>query len=83
VKAGVIKLNSIAVKNPVTLTPYRTFREVWQPESKFVFRLRGGDEKNSPQCALFEAAGEAWRIDCIKNIKSYLLGMISDIPIIA
>ena len=53
--------------NPAVLKPYRTFVEVEQPESKFVFRMQTG-----PEMALFEADGGAWRIQAMKNIKEYL-----------
>ncbi|MEB9782308.1 hypothetical protein P4K16_30685, partial [Bacillus cereus] len=53
--------------NPVQLSPYRTFVEVEQPESKFVFRMREG-----ARCGLFEADGGAWKLEAMNNIKEYL-----------
>ncbi|MEB9776454.1 hypothetical protein P4K25_31445, partial [Bacillus cereus] len=55
------------VPNPVQLSPYRTFVEVEQPESKFVFRMREG-----ARCGLFEADGGAWKLEAMNNIKEYL-----------
>lgn len=67
VKTGVKVVGYEAVPNPVTLRPYRTFIEVEQPASKFVFRIREGG-----QLALFEADGGAWRNEAMRNIKEYL-----------
>jgi hypothetical protein len=67
IKAGIQRLKSITVPNPVILRPFRTFMEVDQPESKFVFRM-----KNGPQAALYEADGGAWRLAAMGNIKTYL-----------
>ncbi len=67
VKTGVASLENAKVPNPVELAPYRTFPEVEQPTSKFIFRMKEG-----PSAALFEADGGAWRNEAIKNIKEYL-----------
>lgn len=86
-KTGILKKAMVEIKNPVQLQPYRTFREAEQPVSQYVFRLRGGDEKSAPQCALFEAGGETWRLVCVKSIENYLkysgIMQKSEIPIIA
>ena len=66
INQGVASKVDVKVPNPVTLAPYRTFNEVAQPESKFVFRMKEG-----PRCALFEADGGIWRNVAIKNIKNY------------
>lgn len=60
------------VPNPVQLRPFRTFREVEQPESKFAFRVKGGGPGELPTCALFEADGGAWRLSAIENISNFL-----------
>lgn len=67
VKTGVATVGTAVVPNPVLLAPYRTFVEVDQPESDFVFRMQSG-----PRCALFEADGGAWKLQAMKNIKEYL-----------
>ena len=48
------------------LTPFRTFNEVAQPESEFLFRIRNGGDY-----ALFEADGGAWKIEAKNNIRNY------------
>lgn len=66
-RTGVATVANVVVPNPVTLKPYRTFVEVDQPESNFVFRMKDG-----PRCALFEADGGAWELKAMSNIKEYL-----------
>lgn len=66
-KTGVATVSDVVVPNPVNLKPYRTFVEVEQPESEFIFRMQNG-----PQCALFEADGGAWKLEAMRNIKNYL-----------
>ncbi|MFC4768713.1 hypothetical protein [Effusibacillus consociatus] len=66
-KTGVATVANVVVPNPVVLKPYRTFVEVDQPESEFIFRMQSG-----PKCALFEADGGAWKLQAMKNIKAYL-----------
>lgn len=58
-------------KTVVTLKPFRTFREVDQPESAFIFRYRKG-RHGLPEIALFEADGGAWKLEAKSRIKAYL-----------
>ncbi|EOU1489367.1 hypothetical protein VOH95_002623 [Clostridium perfringens] len=81
VKTGIATVAQAVVPNPVKLSPYRTFPEVEQPTSKFIFRMKEG-----PSAALFEADGGAWRNEAIKNIKEYLakeLAEFNQVKIIA
>jgi hypothetical protein len=66
-KTGVATQGNVLVPNSVVLAPYRTFVEVTQPESDFVFRMQNG-----PRCALFEADGGAWKLTAMRHIKEYL-----------
>lgn len=66
-KAGIARVDEVVVPNPVLLIPYRTFGEVEQPESEFIFRMQNG-----PRAALFEADAGAWKSEAMQNIKSYL-----------
>ena len=70
VKRGVATLTEEVVPNPCKLAPYRTFLEVDQPISEFVFRM-GGDEK-SVTCGLYEADGGRWKITARQNVAEYL-----------
>jgi hypothetical protein len=66
-KVGIASFDDVKVPNPVSLKPYRTFPEIEQPESKFVFRMQDG-----PRAALFEAGGTGWRVEAMLSIKEYL-----------
>lgn len=66
-KTGVATVENVVVPNPVALKPFRTFVEIEQPESEFVFRMKTG-----PSAALFEADGGAWKLTAIARIKDYL-----------
>lgn len=67
VKSGAASVAEAKVPSPATLQPYRTFLEVPQPESAFIFRL---DDKGN--CALFEADGGLWKNEAILNVRKYL-----------
>lgn len=55
------------VKARVALAPYRTFREIEQPVSDFIFRVKDG-----ARCALFEADGGAWKLAAINAVSAWL-----------
>lgn len=69
IKTGVAKVNDVVVPNPVILAPFRTFPEIEQPESKFIFRMHSG-----PTAALYEADGGAWRNVAMARVKTWLEG---------
>lgn len=71
IKQGVASKAEAIVPSPCTLRPYRTFTEVEQPKSSFIFRLRDGGG-GSVEAALFEADGGAWKGDAMDNIRHYL-----------
>ncbi|MFH1012107.1 MAG: hypothetical protein V1784_12855 [bacterium] len=81
VKTGVSRVENVAVPNPAILAPYRTFLEVEQPASRFVFRMRSGND--TPVCALFEADGGDWKNKAILRIKKWLQDNTKDIAIVA
>lgn len=83
VRQGISRVAEVDVPSPVTLQPYRTFLEVDQPESKFVFRLRADGGDGLPSCSLHEADGGAWELDAIVRIKDYLEAEAPDIAVIA
>lgn len=76
-KSGIARVEQVEVPNPVALRPYRTFREVQQPESLFVLRMQKGNG-SLPKCALFEADGGMWKLEAIESIKAYLSQNIGD-----
>lgn len=81
-RSGIARVEEVAVPNPVHLAPFRTFREVTQPLSPFVLRMKGRDG-GLPTAALFEADGGKWKLDAIGFIREFLSTKIEAVPIIA
>lgn len=77
VSQGIASKTDAVVPNPVKLRPYRTFVEVEQPVSEFIFRIKG-DKYDGILCALFAADGGAWKNVAMKNIKKYLEFELAD-----
>lgn len=78
VKTGLASKGEAIIPNPVTLVPYRTFLEIEQPESDFIFRMREG--RCGVECAIFEADGGAWQIEAMQKIKAFLQDALKDMP---
>lgn len=68
IQAGVQR-SDVIVPNPVTLVPYRTFPEIKQPQSQYVFRIR--DTGGEPDFKLVEADNGLWKHEAMKEIKYY------------
>ena len=85
VKKGISFREEKKVPSPCNLRPIRTFVEVDQPRSCFIFRMRSGS--NGPECALYEADGGAWTHIAMDNIKAFLQDNLKaagvDMPVIA
>nr|DAT34646.1 MAG TPA: hypothetical protein [Caudoviricetes sp.] len=79
IKTGITSVGDAVVPNPVKLQPFRTFIEVEQPESAFVFRMRQA-EGHGVECAIFEADGGAWKNAAMKSIKEYLQHELAELP---
>lgn len=79
IKTGVASKGEALVPNPVRLRPFRTFIEVVQPESAFVFRMRQ-NERDGVECAIFEADGGAWKNAAMKSIEEYLQYELAGFP---
>lgn len=84
VKYGVTSKVEGIVPSPCRLRPYRTFIEVEQPASEFIFRMREGSS-DTVLCALFEADGGMWKNEARRNIREYLEKELEDtaIPVIS
>lgn len=82
VRQGVALKEDVKVQGRVWLRPYRTFREVEQPPSEFVFRLRSKDGA-VPECALFGADGGKWKLDAVLTIKAWLEEKQLGLPVVA
>ena len=76
IKSGVANNTDVIVPNPVKLRPYRTFSEIEQPESSYVFRIK--DTGEEPAFKLVEADGGLWKNSTMKKIKEYFEFELSD-----
>lgn len=75
---GVATKVDAIVPNPVTLIPFRTFQEVAQPESAFVFRI--GERGGTPAFKLIEAEGGLWKMTAVNAIKDYIYDILGSLP---
>lgn len=71
IRDGIVNKEKKDLPNPIDLIPKRTFPEIEQPQTEFIFRIRK-TSLGSIELALFEASGGYWRIDCIHKIRDYL-----------
>lgn len=78
-RAGVALADNVPLVNPVLLSPFRTFREVTQPESPFILRVQGGGRK---QVALFEADGGAWKLKAVESIREWLTANVPGVTVV-
>jgi hypothetical protein len=81
VKQGVVLKTETSLRPLVNLAPYRTFAEIDQVLSQFVFRARIQGE--NVHLALFEGDGGRWRLGAVAAIKAWLSAQITGIPIIS
>lgn len=68
IKSGIASLTDVIVPGRVELTPYRTFLEIDQPSSEYVFRIRDGEK---PEFKLIEADGGAWKMRALAGLSCY------------
>ena len=83
IKKGVsgVKTERGNIPSLVKLKPFRTFPEVEQPESNFLFRIKNIEEK--VYCSLFKADGGAWKNVARQNIRKYFDNNLKDTSVIA
>ena len=76
IKSGIANNTDVIVPNPVRLRPYRTFAEIEQPESEYVFRIM--DDGQGPSFKLVEADGGLWKSAAMMKIKEYFNLALTD-----
>ena len=74
---GVASKADVIVPNPVELVPFRTFQEVEQPMSSFVFRI---SDKGVPAFKIVEAEGGIWKNEAVRKIKEYFEERLCEAP---
>ena len=77
VQTGVVTSGNVSIKNPVPLTPRRTFYEIEQVESPFVLRF---DANGRP--ALFEGDGGAWKTEAVHRIAEWLREQLAECNVV-
>lgn len=82
VKAGLRMKEATLIKPRVALAPYRTFPEIPQPVSEFVFRARCAGE-SQPMLMLVEADGGRWKINAMAEIRKAIEAFGLEIAVIA
>ena len=70
-QAGLVRVDTVAVPNPVLLRPFRTFPEIDQPASKYVLRMKQ-DGDDLPTAALFEVTDNRWKHEAVERISKRL-----------
>lgn len=83
VKKGVSLKENVTVKRRMKVAPYRTFREVEQPMSEVVFRVRQDADGQVPTCALFESDGGQWKLEAMARIRDWLVHRELGMPVVA
>lgn len=81
VKQGIQLKAETILKPMIKLAPYRTFAEIDQPLSQFVFRARivnGG-----VSLALFEGDGGRWKLGAVASIKAWLEAQETAVKVIS
>ena len=68
-QTGIGNAENVLVQPYFWLAPWRSFPEIHQPESQFVFRMQPG-----AKCALFEADGGAWKLSAVESISEWISG---------
>lgn len=75
-KTGIQEAEDKLLPEKVVLCPYRTFLEVKQPKSEFIFRAQ--DSKfGGVQLSLREADGGRWKLDAMAAVKEYLTDQLA------
>jgi len=72
VKTGSVRVGSEVIKSPVMLIPRRTFGEITLEPEAFIVRAKAQGAGGLPGVALFAAGGDAWKLDAVAKIASYL-----------
>lgn len=80
-KQGVVLKTDAKLQPLVQLAPYRTFSEIDQVVSQFVFRARISDD--SVHLALFEGDGGRWKLGAVEAIRVWLQPKFGGVPVIS
>lgn len=77
-KSNTSILEKAKVKNPWSLRPYRTFREIEQPAGEFILRINYRNDQ--PTFTLVDTANDAWTLKATADVKAHLEALIAKAP---
>mgnify|MGYP007101878546 CR=1 FL=1 len=84
IRDGIASKSEAIVPNPCTLRPFRTFQEIEQPASLFIFRMKEDGSGGEIYSALFEADGGAWKYTARESIALWLQSALDGkLPVIS
>lgn len=78
---GIVLKEQATLRSRVELAPFRTFAEIDQPLSTFVFRVR--EQNGSIHLALFEADGGKWKLNAVAALAKWLKEHFKEVPVIS
>lgn len=81
VRTGITTKSKVTIENPLILKPWRTFRELEQPESACILRLRKDD--HGLKAGLWEADGDEWKLKAINRIHEWFKEELPEMKLIA
>jgi hypothetical protein len=81
VKQGIALKQETILRPMIQLAPWRTFAEIDQVLSQFVFRAR--IEGGAAKLALFEGDGGRWKLGAVAAIKTWLDAQETKVPVIS
>lgn len=81
-KIGVASHAQIDIPSPVLLAPIRTFEEVEQPLSSFVFRMQKSKSGGLPEAGLFEIDTN-WQRKAAVSVAEYLKDKLPEMTVLA
>ena len=70
------------IPSPILLAPIRTFEEIEQPISDFVFRMKKSDKGGLPEAGLFEIDTN-WQRRAAIGVAEYLKAKLPDMTVLA
>lgn len=80
-KTGMASFGQVDIPSPISLSPFRTFEEIGQPEGDFVFRMKKA-EKGGPLAGLFELDTN-WQRRAAIAVREYLKQKLPTMTVLA
>lgn len=75
ISTGIASKAPVILPSTVNLAPYRTFPEIKQTTSPFIFRISDGEK---PKFKLVLADGGRWKLQAMRDIAEYIVKALKD-----